>query len=138
MTTPNLKPGKPFVTAEAAVLWMVSGKPWFENPIGTGWRDMPCHGVPIIWPESNTRYAQGGIAGVMFPDDRVEDHIRDTLVAGAGLGDEAAVRVLATEGPERIRELVALGVAFGDPCETTGHPQRALDGQVTDVCLTVP
>ena len=66
MTTSNLKPGKPFVTAEAAVLWMVSGKPWFENPIGTGWRDMPCHGVPIIWPESNTRYAPAIPA-----DDRV-------------------------------------------------------------------
>lgn len=65
-----------------------------------------------VLEHANTRYAQGGIAGVMFADDRVEDHIRDTLVAGAGLGDEAAVRVLATEGPERIRELVALGVAF--------------------------
>ena len=65
-----------------------------------------------VLEHANTRYAQGGIAGVMFADDRVEDHIHDTLVAGAGLGDEAAVRVLATEGPERIRELVALGVAF--------------------------
>lgn len=65
-----------------------------------------------VLEHANTRYAQGGIAGVMFDDDRVEDHIRDTLVAGAGLGDEAAVRVLATEGPTRIRELVALGVAF--------------------------
>ena len=61
---------------------------------------------------ANTRYAQGGIAGVMFADDRVEDHIRDTLVAGAGLADEAAVRILAEEGPARIRELVELGVAF--------------------------
>ena len=56
-----------------------------------------------VLEHANTRYAQGGIAGVMFADDRVEDHIHDTLVAGAGLGDEAAVRVLATEGPERIR-----------------------------------
>lgn len=62
--------------------------------------------------QSNTRYAQGGIAGVMFDDDRVEDHIRDTLLAGAGLCDEAAVRVLCTEGPDRIRELIAFGVAF--------------------------
>lgn len=61
---------------------------------------------------ANTRYAQGGIAGVMFDDDRVEAHIRDTLVAGAGLADPEAVRVLAEEGPDRIRELVALGVAF--------------------------
>ena len=61
---------------------------------------------------ANTRFAQGGIAGVMFPDDRVEDHVRDTMVAGAGLNDPAAVRVLAEEGPARIRELVRLGVAF--------------------------
>jgi len=62
--------------------------------------------------QANTRYAQGGIAAVMFDDDRIEDHIHDTLVAGAGLCDPAAVRVLAEEGPARIRELVALGVAF--------------------------
>lgn len=62
--------------------------------------------------QSNTRYAQGGIAGVMFADDTVEAHIADTLAAGAGLCDEEAVRVLCTEGPERIRELIALGVEF--------------------------
>ena len=61
---------------------------------------------------ANTRYAQGGIAGVMFGDDRVEDHVHDTIVAGAGLSDPAAVRVLAEEGPERIRELISLGVGF--------------------------
>lgn len=65
-----------------------------------------------VLEHANTRYAQGGIAGVMFHDDRVEDHIHDTLVAGAGLGDPAAVRVLVEEGPARIRELIALGVAF--------------------------
>jgi L-aspartate oxidase len=61
---------------------------------------------------ANTRFAQGGIAGVMFDDDRVADHIRDTLVAGAGLCDPNAVRILAEEGPDRIRELIALGVDF--------------------------
>lgn len=62
---------------------------------------------------TNTRFAQGGIAAVMFDDDRVDDHIRDTLVAGAGtVRDPVAVRVLAEEGPARIRELVAAGVAF--------------------------
>ncbi|WP_292831866.1 L-aspartate oxidase [Microbacterium sp.] len=65
-----------------------------------------------VLEHANTRYAQGGIAGVMFEDDRAEDHIRDTLVAGAGLSDPAAVHVLVDDGPERIRELVALGVAF--------------------------
>ncbi|WP_375383842.1 L-aspartate oxidase [uncultured Microbacterium sp.] len=72
-----------------------------------------------VLEHANTRYAQGGIAGVMFDDDRVEDHVHDTLVAGAGLSDPAAVRVLVEEGPTRIRELIALGVAF----------DRASDGQ---------
>ncbi|MET0716725.1 MAG: L-aspartate oxidase [Mycetocola sp.] len=62
--------------------------------------------------QCNTRYAQGGIAGVMFAEDSVEAHVGDTLAAGAGLCDEDAVRVLCTEGPDRIRELVALGVDF--------------------------
>lgn len=65
-----------------------------------------------VLEHANTRYAQGGIAGVMFDDDRKEDHIRDTLTAGAGLSDPEAVRVLVDEGPARIRELIALGVAF--------------------------
>src|SRR5690606_9151476 len=62
--------------------------------------------------ESNKDYAQGGIAAVMDPADSVEDHVRDTLVAGAGLCDEAVVRIVVTEGPERVRELMALGAAF--------------------------
>lgn len=61
---------------------------------------------------ANTRFAQGGIAGVMFDDDSVAAHVRDTLAAGAGLCDPEAVRVLAEEGPGRIRDLIALGVAF--------------------------
>ncbi|NLP82243.1 L-aspartate oxidase [Microbacterium sp. CFH 90308] len=65
-----------------------------------------------VLDHANTRFAQGGIAGVMFADDRTDDHVRDTLVAGAGLSDPAAVQVLVDEGPARIRELVALGVAF--------------------------
>lgn len=62
-----------------------------------------------VLEHANTRYAQGGIAGVMFDDDRAEDHARDTLAAGAGLGDPDAVRVLVDEGPARIRELIASG-----------------------------
>ena len=62
--------------------------------------------------EANTRYAQGGIAAVMFDDDAAESHIADTLRAGAGLSDAEAVRVLVEEGPERIRELFARGVQF--------------------------
>ena len=62
--------------------------------------------------ESNTRWAQGGIAAVMFSDDNVVDHITDTLNAGAGLCDPAAVRVLCEEGPARIQDLIRLGVEF--------------------------
>jgi len=62
--------------------------------------------------ESNTRYAQGGIAGVMSADDSIGDHARDTLVAGAGLADAVAVEVLVSEGPERLVELIEHGVRF--------------------------
>ena len=74
-----------------------------------------CHVTLVtkdVLEHANTRYAQGGIAGVMFDDDRAEDHVHDTLVAGAGLSDPDAVRVLVDEGPDRIRELIALGVSF--------------------------
>ena len=62
--------------------------------------------------ESNTRWAQGGIAAVMFPDDSVAEHVADTLLAGAGLCDRDAVEILCSEGPARIRDLIRLGVAF--------------------------
>ena len=62
--------------------------------------------------DSNTRYAQGGIAAAVMPGDTVESHIADTLVAGAGLSDPAAVAALCGDGPERIRDLIAWGVGF--------------------------
>jgi len=62
--------------------------------------------------ESNTRWAQGGIAAAMFPDDSVAEHVADTLRAGAGLCDAAAVEILCSEGPARIRDLIRLGVTF--------------------------
>jgi L-aspartate oxidase len=62
--------------------------------------------------DSNTRYAQGGIAAALFPDDSVDSHILDTLRAGAGLCDPAAVRVLCGEGPARVRDLIRFGVDF--------------------------
>jgi L-aspartate oxidase len=60
----------------------------------------------------STRWAQGGIAAALAPGDDPEQHLADTLVAGVGICDEAAVRLLVTEGPDRIRELAALGAAF--------------------------
>ncbi|WP_460569831.1 L-aspartate oxidase [Humibacter soli] len=62
--------------------------------------------------ESNTLYAQGGIAAALFDDDSAELHIADTLRAGAGLNDEDAVRILCTEGPGLVRELIRFGVPF--------------------------
>jgi L-aspartate oxidase len=60
----------------------------------------------------STQWAQGGIAAALGPEDTPEQHLHDTLVAGAGLCDEEAVRILVTEGPEAVRELIALGTEF--------------------------
>lgn len=65
----------------------------------------------------STKWAQGGIAAALGPGDSPADHERDTLVAGAGLCDEEAVRVLVTEGPEAVRKLIARGARF-DRSET--------------------
>ncbi|MHB1172382.1 MAG: L-aspartate oxidase [Lacisediminihabitans sp.] len=62
--------------------------------------------------ESNTFYAQGGIAAAMSDDDSVALHVADTLRAGAGLNVRQAVDVLCAEGPERILDLIRFGVAF--------------------------
>lgn len=60
----------------------------------------------------STTWAQGGIAAALGPGDTPEEHLTDTLVAGAGLCDEDAVRTLVTEGPDAVRELIALGTQF--------------------------
>ncbi len=62
--------------------------------------------------ESNTEYAQGGIAVALGQDDAPEDHGRDTLEAGAGLCDPEAVRVLTSEGPGAVETLMGLGMRF--------------------------
>lgn len=62
--------------------------------------------------ESNTYYAQGGIAAVTLPSDSWESHLNDTLIAGAGLCDRNAVEVLVREGPDNIQQLIGLGVPF--------------------------
>jgi L-aspartate oxidase len=57
--------------------------------------------------ESNTRYAQGGVAAVWdFEKDNFKKHIADTLDAGAGLCDKKAVEIVVKEGPERVREII--------------------------------
>ncbi len=63
--------------------------------------------------ESNTKYAQGGVAVVVDKqEDSFEKHIRDTLVAGDGLCDKEVVRIVVEEGPERIREIIDYGTNF--------------------------
>jgi len=62
--------------------------------------------------ESNTRYAQGGLAVALGADDSPELHFQDTIAAGAGLCDETAVRILAQEAPGAVRWLISMGVQF--------------------------
>jgi L-aspartate oxidase len=80
--------------------------------IGASWQ----HEVTLVTKaeltESNTRYAQGGIAAAMFPGDSALEHGADTLRASAQLADPRMVQILCEEGPDRIRELIDLGVAF--------------------------
>ena len=74
--------------------------------------------------DTNTAWAQGGVACVTSDEDSFALHVRDTIDAGAGLCDEEVVRTMVSEGPERIRELMNLGLRF-DEREVSGH--RELD-----------
>jgi L-aspartate oxidase len=71
--------------------------------------------------ESNTAYAQGGIAAVLASQDSIEAHVQDTLVAGAGLCREDSVRVACEEGPARVRELIELGAEFTRDATPLGY-----------------
>lgn len=82
--------------------------------------------------ESNTNYAQGGIAAVMAPDDAPELHVADTLTAGAGLCHLDAVEELVREGPERIRELIAWGARFSLEQEEGVAGDRATEDPATE------
>ncbi|MFR9795225.1 L-aspartate oxidase [Streptomyces sp. MS06] len=62
--------------------------------------------------DGSTRWAQGGIAAALGEGDTPEQHLDDTLVAGAGLCDETAVRILVTEGPDAVRRLMSTGAHF--------------------------
>ena len=81
--------------------------------------------------ESNTNYAQGGIASVVSPDDSFESHVNDTLIAGDGLCDRKTVNFVIRNGPERIKELMEIGVKFShnengslDLGKEGGHSKR--------------
>ncbi|MFD2332494.1 L-aspartate oxidase [Cohnella sp. GCM10020058] len=75
--------------------------------------------------DSNTRYAQGGIAAVISEDDSPEFHRQDTLIAGAGLCDPGAVDVLVHEGPDCVQELIEYGTHFD---EEDGHLALTKEG----------
>jgi len=75
--------------------------------------------------DSNTAWAQGGVACVVSDEDSFDLHIRDTLVAGAGLCDEEAVRMIVTEGPGRVAGLMDLGMTFDR--RDNGNGARELD-----------
>jgi L-aspartate oxidase len=77
--------------------------------------------------ESNTRYAQGGLAVALGEDDTPELHLQDTLAAGAGLCDEQAVRILVEQAPAAIKWLIALGVQF-DRAERDSNAHKTVDG----------
>src|SRR6058998_1915432 len=74
--------------------------------------------------ESNTNYAQGGIAAVTSKEDSFELHVRDTLQAGAGLCKEEVVRTIVEEGPARIAELIDLGMKFSEREVLRSHGER--------------
>ncbi len=77
--------------------------------------------------ESNTNYAQGGIAAVTSKEDSFELHVRDTLEAGAGLCKEQVVRTIIEEGPARIAELIELGMHFSEREVPRSNGARELD-----------
>jgi L-aspartate oxidase len=76
--------------------------------------------------ESNTNYAQGGIAAVMAPDDSPDLHVQDTVTAGAGLCHPEAVEQLVREGPDRVRELIEWGARFTTEPDARGELHLSL------------
>lgn len=91
----------------------------------------PVRSVLIVTKDTldagSTAWAQGGLAGVLDPTDSLENHVRDTLEAGAGLCDETAVRTLVAEAPKAIRYLIKLGAAF-DPDHNGEGPALTMEG----------
>jgi L-aspartate oxidase len=75
--------------------------------------------------ESATNYAQGGIAAVLDPADSFEKHVADTLTSGRGLSHEDVVEHVVREGPDRIRDLIALGASFSRTQDSVGTENDA-------------
>ncbi|NGO80715.1 L-aspartate oxidase [Streptomyces sp. YC504] len=77
--------------------------------------------------DGSTRWAQGGVAAALGDGDTPEQHLDDTLVAGAGLCDEDAVRILVTEGPDAVRRLIGSGAQF-DTDPSSGEIELTREG----------
>ncbi len=99
--------------------------------------------------ETNTRYAQGGIAAVQTPPDNFEKHVKDTLICGDGMCNEEIVRMVVREAPARMKELVSWGVEFDrkpngeyDLAREGGHSESRIlhhkdhTGEAIQVALT--
>ncbi|MEE4215160.1 MAG: FAD-dependent oxidoreductase, partial [Bacteroidales bacterium] len=80
--------------------------------------------------ESNTKYAQGGIASVMYHPDSFEKHVEDTINAGHGFCREEVVRMVVSEAPDRIKELIDMGVKFDR--DSNGRYDLAREGGHTE------
>ena len=80
--------------------------------------------------QSNSSYAQGGIAGVIAPEDKIEFHVRDTMDAGGDLCNLATVESVISQAPDRIRELIAMGTQFdrddGDDTDESDESELTL------------
>lgn len=76
--------------------------------------------------EGSTFYAQGGVAAVFSDTDNIESHVKDTLIAGAGLCDEEAVRFTVSHARESMQWLIDTGVNFDTELDKEGHPQYHL------------
>ena len=83
--------------------------------------------------QSNSSYAQGGIAGVLHPEDRIEWHVRDTMTAGGNLCDLETVEYVIGQAPERIAELIEMGTRFDRKKPATAG--AAADEDPTDLTL---
>ena len=95
--------------------WTATSTSSSSDPVPPAWpralavRPLRGHLVTKDDLDARTRWAQGGLAAVLVPTDTLEHHVRDTLVAGAGLCDEPAVRELVAEAPRRSASFMRLG-----------------------------